>query len=172
MKALAVIVGTFVLEDLTTVLTALAAQQNKISILLAIISLWIGIMIGDILLYTLGMAGTKREKLHRFLKLSEVNRGQKWFSQNIIKIVIISRFVPGLRLPFYTACGFFRTPFKPFIQIVALSTFIWTIFLFFISFKAGGWILEHAEKWRWIGICGFFLGLYLLKKLMNRLRVL
>ncbi|QHI95663.1 hypothetical protein GT348_04750 [Aristophania vespae] len=165
-KALSIIIGTFILEDVATVLTAIATQAHEISIILGLVSLYIGIAVGDVGLYGLGWAGAKWPRVKRFLTLPSQKQTQKWFDKNVIKIVGISRFVPGARLPLYTACGFYHAPFWLFTVTAVFATLIWTSFLFYLSLHIGGWLLAHKSGWRWAGLAGFVLCIFVIGRLI------
>lgn len=52
-KALAVIIGTFILEDATTMIAAMAVDEGRLSVPLALVALYIGVAVGDLGLYGL-----------------------------------------------------------------------------------------------------------------------
>ena len=54
LQALAIILGTFILEDAATVLAAMRAEEGAIPIWLALVSLYVGVVLGDLGLYALG----------------------------------------------------------------------------------------------------------------------
>lgn len=170
LKALSIIIGTFILEDVATILAAIAAQMHQIPFSLALSALYIGVAVGDLGLYLLGHLGAQYPFFKRFLTLPKQQRTQGWFQQNTIKIVLISRFVPGARLPLYTACGFFNAPFIKFTLTAIGATLIWTSLLFLLSLHVGHWLLAHTKGWRWIGICGFIICIFIIGRLIARLQ--
>ncbi|MBS1027705.1 DedA family protein [Gluconobacter albidus] len=170
LKAATIIVGTFILEDVATVLSAVAARAGEVNIPLALMALYFGVAVGDLGLYGLGAAGARWPYLRRFLTLPKRERTQDWFSANVIRIVAISRFVPGARLPLYTACGFFRAPFLRFALTAVLATLVWTTCLFLLAMRVGGWLLAHQGGWRWAGLAGFVLCIVVVGRLIARLQ--
>lgn len=170
LKASSVILGTFILEDVATVLAAIAAKGNQISVPVALFSLYVGVALGDMGLYALGLAGSRWTFLRRFLTLPSEEQAQRWFSRNIIGVVAISRFVPGSRLPLYTACGFFRAPFLAFALTAIGATLVWTSLLFLLALHIGGWLLAHQGGWRWVGIGGFILCIFLMGRFISHLQ--
>ncbi|QDH15892.1 hypothetical protein E3E11_00485 [Oecophyllibacter saccharovorans] len=166
LKAAIVIAGTFILEDVATVLSAIAVQAHQISLPLALGSLYAGVAIGDMGLYGLGYAGWHWPALRRFLTLPGQDRTREWFLSHTIRIVAISRFVPGARLPLYTACGYFRVPFWKFALTAICATLVWTSLLFALSLKVGHWLLLHQAGWRWAGIIGFVLCIFVIGRLI------
>lgn len=170
LKAFSVILGTFILEDVATVLAAIASKGDQLSIPLALGSLYAGVALGDMSLYALGLAGSRWTFLRRFLTLPSEEQTQKWFSRNIIGVVAISRFVPGSRLPLYTACGFFRAPFLAFALTAIGATLVWTSLLFLLALHIGGWLLAHQGGWRWAGIIGFILCIFVMGRFISHLQ--
>lgn len=170
LKALSIIVGTFILEDVATVLSAIATQAHQINLFAALCALYVGVVLGDLGLYLLGLGGAHWPFLKRFLTLPSEKQAQRWFSRNIIKVVAISRFVPGARLPLYTACGFFKAPFLSFALTAIVATLVWTSLLFLLSLRIGGWLLAHQGGWRWAGIIGFVLCIVLMGRFIAHIQ--
>ncbi|HUB13816.1 MAG TPA: hypothetical protein VMB34_17850, partial [Acetobacteraceae bacterium] len=62
-----IILATFVLEDAATVLAAMQAEQGGISIGLALGSLFVGIVLGDLWLYGMGWLAARVPWIKRLL---------------------------------------------------------------------------------------------------------
>jgi membrane protein DedA with SNARE-associated domain len=154
-QAGAIVLGTFVLEDAATVLAALQAQAGTITIWLALVSLYVGIVVGDIGLYGLGKLASMFSWAHRWIPSQRELQGQRWLQPRVFKVVVIARFLPGARLPTYTACGFLGADFKRFTLATSLATLIWTSALFTVSLRVGRVLQEHFGAWRWMGAIGF-----------------
>lgn len=169
-KALGIVIGTFILEDATTILAAMAADQGKLSPALALVSLYVGVAAGDVLLYGMGALGARWVPLQRWLTLPKRDRGHAWFSKHVVRTVVISRFIPGARLPLYTACGYFRAPLGRFALSAICATLVWTSLLFGISMHVGGWMSAHLSSWRWLGMLGFVFTLFFVGRLVARLQ--
>ncbi|BAT19617.1 MULTISPECIES: DedA family protein [Asaia] len=167
-KGLAVIIGTFILEDATTMIAAMAVDDGRLSVALALVSLYIGVAVGDLGLYGLGAVGAKWPPARRWLTMPRHDKGRSWFHRNVVRTVVISRFIPGARLPLYTACGFFRAPFGAFAASAVVATLIWTSLLFSVSLHVGGWMSVHMASWRWFGIAGFILTILFVGRLIAR----
>src|SRR5690242_11016632 len=67
LQAIAIIVGTFVLEDAATVIAAMQADDGKLSWLLALVALYVGIILGDLGLYGLGWLSARIPIVARWL---------------------------------------------------------------------------------------------------------
>ncbi len=155
LQAAAVIGGTFVLEDAATVLTAIAARAGSIRTSLALGSLYAGIVLGDLGLYGLGMLSARVGWARRLLPPAARQEGQDWLREHVFRVVFASRFVPGARLPTYTACGFLRAGFRPFLAAAVVATSVWTTMLFGVSLAAGEVLVRYLGPWRWAGAAGF-----------------
>ena len=151
----AIIVGTFVLEDPTTVMVGVLVADGGLSMTLALVSLYTGIVLGDIFLYTLGRLASSHPRLERFVDHSSVAPFKLWLEERFVLTIFSVRFIPGLRLPTYTASGFFRTPLTKFIGIAIGATSVWTTGLFFASYLFGNFTSEWLG-WVRYGIAAVF----------------
>ncbi|CEF55782.1 DedA family protein [Acetobacter ghanensis] len=168
LQVLIVILATFVLEDAATVITAIQVHLHTISIPVALIALYCGIVVGDVGLYGLGALAAKWPPAQRWITVPSAQAQQSWLNKNLFKVVFISRFVPGTRLPLYTACGFFRAGLPVFTAATTCATLIWTTALFMLSLRIGGVLLAHLGAWRWVGIAGFVIVIILMGRLVAR----
>ena len=153
-QAAAIIVATFILEDAATILAAIQAQDGSISISLAIASLYAGIVLGDAGLYGLGRLAKLVPWINRVVPSEPTERLGAWLRARTFKVVLISRFMPGVRLPAYTACGYLGAGFNSFILASMSATLIWTLVLFAISMRIGDVLAAHFGVWRWVGMVG------------------
>lgn len=159
-QALSIVFGTFILEDAATVLAAMQAETGGISIWLALLSLYTGIVLGDLGLYGLGRICAFVPWVYRLVGEARMRRGQDWLHgrrRRVFKVVFVSRFLPGMRLPTYTACGFLGADFRQFVLAAIVAVLVWTSLLFAISMRVGKVLMAHFGVWRWAGAIGFAL---------------
>ncbi len=170
----AIIVGTFILEDAATVLAAMQVQTGGVAWEVAIISLYIGIVLGDMGLYGLGALASGSSAVQglaaRVVPAPRQAHGRRWLSERVFRVVFISRFIPGARLPTYTACGWLRVSFRRFVLAAVVATSIWTTLLFVISLRVGRVLTEHLGAWRWLGWIGFAAVVVISGRLVARLQ--
>jgi membrane protein DedA with SNARE-associated domain len=157
LQAIAIVVGTFILEDAATVAAAMQAQAGSIPIALALGSLYVGIVLGDLGLYGLGRAAAHLPWIARRLPPQRQEAVRAWLDGRVFRVVVVSRFLPGLRLPTYTTCGFVGADLRQFILAAVVATTIWTSLLFAVSLKIGHLLMEYLGAWRWAGAAGFAL---------------
>ena len=169
-QGMLIVLGTFVLEDAATVLAAMDVQVGRVAMKVALASLYAGIVLGDIGLYGLGRLAASVPWAARLVPAERVQRGAAMLNPHVVKVVFVSRFLPGARLPTYTACGYFGVDFRPFALAAIGATLIWTSLLFGVSLHVGRLIMEHLGTWRWVGVGGFLLTLMLMGRLAARMQ--
>lgn len=147
--ALAIVLATFVLEDVATITAAFLAATGEIAAPIALGALFIGIFAGDLGLYGLGAAARTREWARDVIGERRMVKGRGWLKRRYIPALIGARFMPGFRLPTYAASGFLKLPFWPFAGVAAGAGFIWTTLIFSLVFFFGVMIVENLGIWRW-----------------------
>jgi membrane protein DedA with SNARE-associated domain len=155
LQAGAIIIGTFILEDAATLLAAMQVASGAIALPLALGALYAGIILGDLGLYGLGRASNRSRLARRLVPGRHRNTGRKFVHGRMLPIVLVSRFVPGLRLPTYTTLGFLKASFTQFAAAAILATLLWTTGLFFVSLKLGILLMRYLGIWRWAGLVVF-----------------
>lgn len=160
--SLAIILGTFFLEDPTTIIVGVLAADGSIPVPLAIFSLYMGIVIGDIGLYCLGWLASTHPKLARYVDHDFIAPFRAWLETRYILTIFSARFIPGARFPTYTSSGFFRSPLSTFIVVAIGATSIWTTFLFFASYWFGNLTTEWIGPVRWSIAFVVLIGLFLI----------
>jgi len=141
-QPVALALSTFVQEDAPTIGAALLARAGKLDWRWAFATCFAGIWVGDALLYLLAR-GVGRPLLatrlaRRFVKPESLTRGEAWFAGRGTWALVLSRFVPGLRLPTYLAAGFLRVSFPKFLLVTGAAVMVWTAALFMAADWLGG----------------------------------
>jgi membrane protein DedA with SNARE-associated domain len=157
LQAVTIVLATFVLEDAATVMAAMQAEQGDISVGVALGSLFVGIVLGDLGLYGLGRLSAHVPRIARLLPPHRKEAISAWLKGRVFKVVLVSRFLPGLRLPTYTTCGFLGADLRQFTLAAVVATTCWTSLLFGVSLKVGQFLMDHFGAWRWVGAAGFVL---------------
>src|SRR5271156_2313727 len=155
LQSATIISGTFILEDAATLLAAMQVATGALSLPLALCSLYAGIVLGDLGLYGLGGLSASHPWAARLVPKRRRDIGRDWVSQRVISLVLVSRFVPGLRLPTYTTLGFLRAPLGRFTIAALGATLLWTSGLFYISLRLGTLMMHYLGVWRWAGLAIF-----------------
>lgn len=166
---LAIIAGTFILEDATTVLVGMAVAAGQCSPVAALLSLYAGIILGDLGLYGLGRAASAHRWAGRLARAERLLPLRAWLDHHLVVAVFSARFMPGLRLPTYTATGFFGMPLRRFAVGVVAATLIWTSLLFAGAVMFGAATEQVLGPWRWpVGLGTAILLLWLARNGLQR----
>jgi membrane protein DedA with SNARE-associated domain len=155
LQAATIVAGTFILEDAATLLAAMQVAAGSVSLPLALGALYAGIVLGDLGLYGLGALSARHPWARRLVPKRRQDIGHDWVSHRVIPLVLVSRFVPGLRLPTYTTLGFLRAPILQFAAAAIGATLVWTSGLFYISLRLGVLMMRYLGVWRWAGLAVF-----------------
>ncbi|HUX80756.1 MAG TPA: VTT domain-containing protein [Candidatus Paceibacterota bacterium] len=151
-----IILGTFFLEDPTTIIVGMLAADGSIPISTALFSLYAGIVFGDIGIYSFGWLASTSPRLARYVDHDFIAPFRTWLETRYILTIFSARFIPGARLPTYASSGFFRSPLSTFILVAIVATSIWTTLLFSASYWFGSLTAEWMGPLRW-GIAALFL---------------
>ncbi len=142
--------ATLASEDLTCIAAGLLVSRGILAFLPATAACFCGIFVGDLLLVLAGrLLGERivdRPPLRWFLKPEALEGSEHWFSRQGIKVVLLSRFIPGSRLPLFLAAGVLRAP----LARVAIALFVaglaWTPLLVGIAAWTGSALLRRFTE--------------------------
>jgi membrane protein DedA with SNARE-associated domain len=148
--AIAIVLATFVLEDVATIAAAFLAATGVVAPAVALTALFVGIFVGDLSLYGLGAAARTREWARRFIGEQRMTKGRAWLKRRYLSALVGARFMPGFRLPTYTASGFLGLPFWPFVGVAAGAGLLWTTAVFSLVYFFGVMAVEELGVWRWL----------------------
>ena len=134
--ALSIFFATFVYEDGATLLAATLSASGRLDPRIGLLSAFLGIWIGDIGLYGLGsMFGrhtTQSRWLQKYLKPQSLAKAEAWFAKHGSLAFVMSRAIPGSRLPLYVAAGALRLPIRLFAKITGICSAVWVSAIFAI----------------------------------------
>ena len=146
-----IILASYVLEDIAIVGAAILAVDQLISVPLAGSAIMIGIISGDIGLYTMGYIVQKHPGLKQWLvNKDSQNKFTTILDSNLIKNILFIRFVPGLRFVCYTSCGLFNVNFKYYVLGISLATSLWVMLVFTVVFQLGSNVWTEHSQWKWL----------------------
>jgi membrane protein DedA with SNARE-associated domain len=135
--AITLFAATFVAEDAATIAAGVLVGSTGADPYLALGAVILGTAIGDLALYGAGRWGAGTAFGARLRQREDVGRTLSAFARRMLGLLIVARFVPGMRLPVFAASGVASAPFRLVATVVLLSTPIWTTFLFEIARNAG-----------------------------------
>jgi pimeloyl-ACP methyl ester carboxylesterase/membrane protein DedA with SNARE-associated domain len=170
---LLIALATLVSEDLTCIGAGLLVAQGRIDLFSAAAACFFGILVGDMLLYLagriFGRPALEHAPLFWFVKPEAVDRAAKWFEERGGRVVFLSRFVPGLRLPTYVAAGVLRQPFLSFALYFTLAGLLWTPLFVAIASWSGAEaqaLIQSFESWALPVVIGLVVSLLALQRIV------
>jgi len=139
---LALALATLVSEDLTCIAAGLLVGSGRLDFASATSACFVGIFVGDLLLYWAGRAfgrgALARAPLKWVASPAGVERAKQWFERRGAWAIALSRLTPGARLPTYFTAGLLRTNAWRFAAYFALACAVWTPALVGFAAWAGG----------------------------------
>jgi len=123
-----ILLAAQVSEDITSIATGLLVAAEKLPLGFAIAACFLGILLGDSLLYVAGrgMGGSFLRWLPFRPDPVKLQRARERLQLNAGSVLFGSRFVPVARLPVYLAAGMLRIPPLTFYSRVLPAVMIWT----------------------------------------------
>jgi membrane protein DedA with SNARE-associated domain len=147
--ALAIILGTLIQEDITAVAVGMMAAEHRIAIPLALAALIVGTIINDVAIYGVGRAAGIFPRLDAWLHQESRAPLKYWLEKQLVKTVVTTQFLPGLRFPIFGACGFFALSFPRFAFAATAVALVWAPLVFTCAYFYGLYTLEWMGLWRW-----------------------
>ena len=140
--------ATLISEDLTCIWAGVMAAEGRTGFVFAAMACLIGIFVGDILLFLAGRLIGRTVLHHAPLKWVvreiDVERCSAWFERKGMNAILLSRFLPGTRLPTYFAAGLLDTSFLKFAFYFLIAATVWTPLLVGTSMLLGRHAIESA----------------------------
>jgi len=134
--ALSIFLATFIYEDGATLLAASVSASGALDPRIGILTTFLGIWLGDMGLYGLGSSFGRRTAqsrwLQKYLRPESLVRAEVWFSRHGSLALVMSRAIPGSRLPLYVAAGALRLPVRLFAKTTAVCSAVWVSAIFAI----------------------------------------
>ncbi|MEM6812672.1 MAG: VTT domain-containing protein, partial [Pseudomonadota bacterium] len=158
---------SFILEDAATTAAALLAANNILSVEIALISILMGVIVGDLGLYAIGYWAKNSKKIQSFLVKKGFQVTEKFLRNNMISSIIIARFLPGMRAPTYIAMGLFSLNFRKFSATVIGAVGIWIILLFTLIYKVGEQVMDLHAAYQWSIIACLIIFVFFIPRLFQ-----
>jgi len=168
--ALSVFLLTFAYEDGATLLAVTLGTAGRLDPRLGLASAVLGIWGGDVGLYWVGATlGSRLEQsrwVKRLVSPEAYGKARSWFERRGTFSIVLSRFIPGSRLPLYVAAGALKQPARLFASVTGICAVVWVSAIFAASrFTA----ISHLSTGRLFAVfaVGLLLGPWALAKLLR-----
>ena len=152
--------ATLASEDLACIAAGLLVARGSLSLVAASTACGLGIFFGDLALYFAGRFGRRgfhRAPLRWIVNPKDLERSQHWFARRGALVILLSRFLPGTRLPTYVAAGVLRMPVLWFSINLLIPVALWTPFLVGLSSLLGESLFAAFGSFQRYALPGFIL---------------
>lgn len=140
---------TFVQEDAAIVAASFSTVEYGLPVSLAFISVYLGIITGDLFIYSLGRVAQRSSWLRSKVIGPKVDQVKNWLDNNFVWAVAVCRITPTLLFPTYIAIGWFKMPIKRFILVTVITSGIYTPVVFTLVTMLGDVFLHKFGYWAW-----------------------
>ena len=171
--ALIIAIATLITEDVACIGAGFLVADGRIGFLAATLACFVGIVVGDVLLYwaghSLGRPWLHRAPLKWIVSPGQIEKSTVWFRRRGPMVVFMSRFLPGTRVATYFTAGLLRTGFWRFLLYFILAVAIWTPFLVGMANFLGTRFLDYFEifeRWALPAAVGLILSIWLLVRIV------
>jgi len=167
---------TLISEDISCVAAGLAITSSITTWPVALTGCIAGILFGDLtfffLGYYIGRPVMRWWPFNRFFNDKQLQLADKWFNQNGVWVIALSRFTPGLRGPVYLSAGFSKMSRLKFTLALSISALLWAPMMIglaeLIGYPVMGWI-ETWEYWSILFIIPVILIIIYISRMISRL---
>ncbi len=147
---LLVILISWIWEDAALVTAALLAVDDRLPILAAVLSVFIGICSGDLALYYLGRLAHRWRRLRAWILTNPSSRAlSRRFRRSTMTNIMLIRFVPGLRTVGFTLCGLWRIALYRFLVAMMVAGAFWIAVIFTLVYQLGSSTWFESSHWKW-----------------------
>jgi membrane protein DedA with SNARE-associated domain len=140
---------TYVHEDAAILAAAFSTVEHQIPLWMVYLSVYLGIVTGDLLIYGLGHLAQKNRWLRTKIIGPKVERIKLWLETHLVRVLVLCRITPGLLFPTFVACGWFRIPFARFARVSILAGAVYSSVVLTLVILFGDLILNHLGYWAW-----------------------
>lgn len=145
----AIFIAAMVSEDLTIITVGLLIVSQSIDWGVALVGCFIAVVVGDLSLWmlgrTLGRRVLKWPFIGRAINEQSLEKWARLLDKHTGKTVMLSRCLPGTRLPTFIAAGMLSKKPHIFFFWVAFAAFLWTPFLLGMTMLVGPSLLDFFK---------------------------
>ncbi|MEV6306219.1 DedA family protein [Actinoplanes sp. NPDC051861] len=151
------------------VAASIYAGSGRMNIYIVAIVSFITAVIGDNIGYWIGLRGGRkivnRWGRYIFVTPERLERAEQFFARRGNSIIVVARFIDGLRQLNGVIAGITRMPWKTFLIYNAIGAALWVGWWCTVAYLLGVHLVEimgHAHKYKWIvlGVLAVAIGTY------------
>lgn len=147
---LSIVLASFISEDLTCVAVGLLIAAGRVDWLPGLAGCFAGIVLGDFAIWLIGrIAGTgglRWQWVRRRLSEERLAELSRRLCLRVGRVVMVSRFLPGSRVPLFLAAGVLGTCPYRFLSWAIVAALVWTPVLIFVVAIFGAEVVEPLVR--------------------------
>jgi membrane protein DedA with SNARE-associated domain len=155
--------GLPVPEEAPIILAAVLARNGQMNVPMALASCFIGVLVGDFVVYALGYFQGERvlsfRLTRRFLSREREAQIKGYFHRHGIRILITGRFVPGFRTAAYLTAGILRLPPMRLFLADLCAASMSTLLMFGLGYFFAQWVEAWWKQAQGYAIIGAAIGI-------------
>lgn len=128
-RVMAIVAGSFVSEDLAALAAGEWIRRGQLAWTWGLAAAFAGIFLSDVGVWAVGRAAARAAGrfagLRRFVESGQVEQFRRWFDRDGWAVLVVVRFLPGLRVPLHLAAGLSRQRPGRFLVWAALAAAVW-----------------------------------------------
>lgn len=138
-------------EDFAVTTGSALALSGTVAWWTAFLGCFLGIWLGDAALFLLarflGRPLIKDPRFQKWIPTEKVERAERWFQRRGLMTLVISRFVPGSRLPTFVAAGLLGVGVTAFMTITGVCALVWCMAVFWLMQQFGEQLVHALGGW-------------------------
>jgi membrane protein DedA with SNARE-associated domain len=133
---------------------ASSPEQGKLDPWLALLSCYVGAVVGDIIMYGIGRRFGRRllQKRAWFASMLTPEKEQQiedMFRHHGLKVLFVSRFLVGVRSPIYVTAGILKVPFRRFVLVDMFCAGVMVTAFFALAYFFSNHVLKWIRQAEW-----------------------
>jgi membrane protein DedA with SNARE-associated domain len=141
--------GTFIHEDVTLAAGSFFIVEHDLPWPWVLAAVYIGVIVSDLTLYTLGAIAAKTRWLGRWLVDPRILHAKARLNNNLLIAIGLCQLTPGVMFPTYIACGWFGVPLRRYLGSIILMNTLYTPVVLFLMVVFGTAVLQQIGSWAW-----------------------
>ncbi|GAA2892666.1 DedA family protein [Actinoplanes cyaneus] len=141
------------------VAASIYSSTGRMNIYVVALVSFITAVVGDNIGYWIGLRGG-RKAVHRwgkyiFITPERLEKAERFFARRGNRIIVVARFIDGLRQLNGVIAGITKMPWKTFTIYNAIGAALWVGWWTTVSYLLGSnlvTIIEHAHRYKWLAI--------------------
>ncbi|MEN3973981.1 hypothetical protein [Emcibacter sp. SYSU 3D8] len=150
LEAAALFVAPFLHESLAFVGGAFLVHSGRMNVGLCFSVLLAGVIASDLGIYGLGRIARRHPRIAAWLPARSGPGAM--LDRNLVWLIPVCRFVPGLLFTTFASCGLLGLNFRRFAVITVLTAAIYTSALLYAVLRFGDAVASTGRWWPWLAL--------------------